>query len=203
MRQYLRQGWPTDLEDHFKPYNFRQNELSLLNDCVLWGARVVIPPPGRKLVLEELHETHLGVSKMKALARSYIWWPQMDAKIEETVKTCSDCQHPLLSLPCTLGCGRHNHGVVSISISLDHSKVTCSWCWWMHTLNAHIMQSTSSAMTIEKLHLIFSTHGLPQKIVSDNGPSFTSDEFKKFMQKNGIRHVTSAPYHLSTNGLAE
>ncbi len=37
MRQYLRQGWPTDLEDHFKPYKFRQNGLSLLNDCVLWG----------------------------------------------------------------------------------------------------------------------------------------------------------------------
>ncbi len=75
----------------------------------------------------------------------------------------------------------------------------------MHTLewmDAHIMQSISSAKTIEKLRLIFSTHGLPQKIVSDNGPSFT-DEFKKFMQNNRIRHVTSAPYHPSTNGLAE
>ena len=39
--------------------------------------------------------------------------------------------------------------------------------------------------------------------MSDNGPSFTSDEFKKFMQANGIRHITSAPYHPSTNGLAE
>ncbi len=48
---------------------------------------------------EELHETHFGVSKMKALARSYIWWPQMDAEIEETVKTCSDSQATRSSPP--------------------------------------------------------------------------------------------------------
>ena len=51
--------------------------------------------------------------------------------------------------------------------------------------------------------MIFATHGLPLKIVTDNGPSFTSDEFKRFVKGNGIKHVTSAPYHPSTNGLAE
>ena len=48
---------------------------------------------------------------------------------------------------------------------------------------------------IEKLRMIFATHGLPQKIVTDNEPSFTSDEFKRFVEGNGIKHVTSAPYH--------
>ena len=41
------------------------------------------------------------------------------------------------------------------------------------------------------------------ELLSDNGPSFTSDEFKKFMQANGIKHITSALYHPSTNGFAE
>ena len=36
-----------------------------------------------------------------------------------------------------------------------------------------------------------------------NGRSITSVEFTDFLQCNGIRHVTSAPYHPSTNGLAE
>ena len=62
---------------------------------MLWGVRVIVPPPGRSLVLDELHETLQGASKMKALGRSYIWWPGMDSAIEERVKpsnlTFSSC----------------------------------------------------------------------------------------------------------------
>lgn len=65
------------------------------------------------------------------------------------------------------------------------------------------MQSITSAKTIEKLRIIFANHGLPHKVVTDNGPSFTSAEFGEFMTKNGIVHIKSAPYHPSTNGLAE
>ena len=60
-----------------------------------------------------------------------------------------------------------------------------------------------SKVTIECLQTAFATHGLPQICVSDNGPSFTSEEFGEFMTRNDIRHVTSAPYHPSTNGAAE
>uniref|UniRef100_A0A3B1KG74 Integrase catalytic domain-containing protein n=1 Tax=Astyanax mexicanus TaxID=7994 RepID=A0A3B1KG74_ASTMX len=51
--------------------------------------------------------------------------------------------------------------------------------------------------------LTFSIQGLPEMIVSDNGACFMSAEFKEFMIKNGITHVTSAPFHASSNGLAE
>ena len=63
--------------------------------------------------------------------------------------------------------------------------------------------STSSVATITVLRNLFATHGIPGLIFSDNGTSFTSDEFKKFVRRNGIRHRTSAPYHPATNGLAE
>ena len=66
-------------------------------------------------------------------------------------------------------------------------------------LDAHIMHNITSSRTIEKLRQIFSIHGLPRKIVTDNGPKFTSDEFKRFVEANRIKHVTSVPYHPSTN----
>ncbi|XP_070397463.1 uncharacterized protein [Dermacentor albipictus] len=45
--------------------------------------------------------------------------------------------------------------------------------------------------------------GVPEMVVSDNGPQLVSEEFKAFMRRLGARHVVSAPYHPSTNGLAE
>lgn len=65
------------------------------------------------------------------------------------------------------------------------------------------MKSTTSEKTISVLRSIFSRNGLSEQIVSDNGPQYTSDEFRHFMKKNGIKHFKSAPHHPATNGLAE
>ena len=39
----------------------------------------------------ELHVNHIGMSRMKTLARSYIWWPQLNFDIEETCRKCNEC----------------------------------------------------------------------------------------------------------------
>ena len=68
-------------------------------------------------------------------------------------------------------------------------------------LEVHIVNKATSMSTINKMRFTLATHGLPEMLVTDNGTAFTSTE--AFLQKNGIRHVKSAPYHLATNGLAE
>ena len=65
------------------------------------------------------------------------------------------------------------------------------------------MTSTTSSATITALRDIFSRHGLPEILVSDNGSQFSSTEFEQFCTNNGIMHRTSAPYKPSTNGQAE
>ena len=67
----------------------------------------------------------------------------------------------------------------------------------------HVMKETTTAKTIEVLCWIFSQFGLPEQLVSDNGPQFVSDDFAKFMRRNGVKHVCCAPYHPATNGLVE
>ena len=44
-------------------------------------------------MIPELHETHPGISRTKAVARSYMWWPGMDTALEEAVKSCA-CRMP-------------------------------------------------------------------------------------------------------------
>ena len=65
------------------------------------------------------------------------------------------------------------------------------------------MSTTTTSKTVEVLQVLFAKYGLPEQLVSDNGPQFTSEDFAHFMKANGIKHICSAPYHPSSNGLVE
>ena len=53
---------------------------------------MIIPPQGQDIVLQELHEGHPGMTKMKSLARMYVWWPNLENDIERSVQLCHHCQ---------------------------------------------------------------------------------------------------------------
>ena len=65
------------------------------------------------------------------------------------------------------------------------------------------MPQTSTTRTITVLRQLFATHGIPEQIVTDNGPQFTSADFTNFVKSNGIQHSLSSPYHPASNGEAE
>ena len=209
VRKLVMTGWQETTNPEIQPYWKRREELSICDGCILWGHRVIVPPPGRKLILAELHVAHPGVSRMKMLARSVVWWPGMELDLEEQVKNCNDCQmnqktpkqaplHPWEWPACPWTRLHIDHagpflGKLFLVVVDSHSK-------WLEVVS---VPSTSSSYTIEALRRMFATHGLPQIIVSDNGTAFTSQEFKTFIKNNGIQHVTTAPYHPASNGMAE
>ncbi|KAK3748327.1 hypothetical protein QZH41_005512, partial [Actinostola sp. cb2023] len=107
----------------------------------------------------------------------------MDRDIEAVVKQCVNCQV---------------HGK-SPAVAPLHP-----WEWpgepWKRL---HMDYAGPFMATISKLRSMFATHGLPEVLVSDNASNFVSSEMEEFLSQNGVVHITSAPYHPSTNGLAE
>lgn len=84
----------------------------------------MVPPPGRDALIQQLHHGHIGITRMKALAQSYFWWPKLDADIEAVVKRCVVCQDTVirqLQHHFILGSGRANHGKGYTLIMRDHS----------------------------------------------------------------------------------
>ena len=111
--QYVRKGWPEKISDTLCPFWQRRSELTVEGDSVLWGVRVVIPVKLRYHVLKELHRGHPGVVRMKALARTYVWWPELDRDVEDRVKACMSCQavkHAHERLPFIRGHGQLPRG---------------------------------------------------------------------------------------------
>ena len=203
IRTLIQQGWSTGTDD---PQLNRKDELSVLDNCVLCGSRVVIPVVGRETLLQQLHEAHPGVSKMKSLARCYIWWPKIDSDIENLVRSCEKCQSSRgTPTKAPVHPWEWPHRPWS-RLHIDHAGPYLGHLYFIvvdaHSkcIDAHIV---SSETTIKKLTEIFSIHGIPDQIVSDNAPGFTSETFQQFMSQNGIKHTFVSPYHPSSNGLAE
>ncbi|KRX18868.1 Uncharacterized protein T07_3375, partial [Trichinella nelsoni] len=203
-------GWPKSVSDErLKPYVTRQHEISIHNGCLLWGSRVIIPLQARQKILKELHIGHPGIVRMKALARSYVWWPKMDSEIENLVRTCDLCQQSRASPPHAPVHKWESPRIPWSRIHVDlagpiYGKkfliVVDAYSKW---LEVRELKNTTSESVISCLRQIFSIHGLPDIIVSDNGTQFTSHTFQEYLNKGGIRHITSAPFHPSSNGQAE
>ena len=71
------------------------------------------------------------------------------------------------------------------------------WCE-MSTLS-----DLSSKSVIMKMKQHFAFHGIPSKLLKDNGPQFASREFKSFASEWSFEHVTSSHYFPQSNGFAE
>ena len=67
----------------------------------------------------------------------------------------------------------------------------------------HPTSSTSTRATVDLLEEDFAHFGFPHTLVTDNAPTFTSEEFQHWYKERGIPHLTRAPYHPATNGAAE
>ena len=198
--ELVQTGWEEPVNTpEIAPYAHRRDEITVHQGQILmWGNRVIVPRKLQDRVLETIHEGHLGVGKMKGLARGYVWWPNLDKDIECAARNCDGCQE-LGKNPASTPLHRWEfpaqpwqrlhvdfagpiQGKMILVCTDAHSK-------WPEVV---VMKNTSVEETVATLRSIFARMGFPEQMVTDNGPQFTSHVFKKFTSMNGVRHVTGA-----------
>jgi hypothetical protein len=210
--RYTREGWPQYTKEVYSEvgkFKTLMNSLTISNGCLLHGTRVVIPQSMRPKVLQILHLGHFGMLRMKQLARSAVFWPNIDSDIEATCRHCTSCAehqnqppkpavHPWM-LPEKPWSRLHlDHAINFLGsnwlvLTDAYSKYPC----------IHPTQSVSSKATMDLLEQDFAHFGYPHALVTDNASCFLSEEFQSWCKERGITHLTGAPYHPATNGSAE
>ena len=212
VRQIVHSGWPQhrhELDPEIRKYFDSRDEIAVLDDIVFKGDRVVIPTSMRSDMLKIIHEGHLGIVRSKQPARDVIYWPGMNAQIEDTVSNCAICQasrreqqkEPLIASEVPTGPWK----IVAADL------LNCMGSMFLVVIDYHwefieveeLKENTHSLTVQEKLARIFGTHGKPEKLLTDNGPQFASHSFWGFADEWQCAHVTTSPYHHRANGMVE
>ncbi|XP_063545753.1 uncharacterized protein K02A2.6-like [Cydia strobilella] len=174
------------------------------------GHKVVIPDTLREKVLSELHKSHLGIVKTKAEVRSRFWFKGVDEAVERMIGSCNICIQmrpaparvkPVPWTPPKEACSRVHADFLGPINGRMYLVLVDAFSKWPEVYD--MANTTTSTATIDKLYEFMSRFGIPLTLVTDNGTAFCSQEFQSFCILNGIKHVTSPPYHAASNGQAE
>lgn len=208
IKKYVLNGWPQKSDEDIKHYFIKRNCLATEEDCLFYGERILIPFSMRTQVLELLHDTHVGMVRMKAIARTYVYWPGIDIDIENWCKCCKACQSmqnrkdesELSSWPKTNRPFERVHIDFYALQGKSFIILVDTYSLWLEVCS---MKRTTAQDVNEKLRKVFSVFGLPDEMVSDNGPPYNSKEFAHFCKMNGIKLSHSPGYSSQSNGQVE
>ena len=211
LKHYISTGWPakrSQIPVSLHPYwNFR-DELTVESGILMKNSKILIPETLKQKYLKQIHQGHQGIEACRSRAREFVFWVNINSDLKEMVEKCDICQSQQNSTASvqkyvsevpphpwhTLGSDLFYFQRIDFLVVVDYFS--------KYLIVRKIPNSTSSAV-IKELGMIFSEFGNPLVFRSDNGPCYSSQEFKFFMQNWLVEHRTSSPHYPQSNGLAE
>ena len=211
LKHYISTGWPakrSQIPVSLHPYwNFR-DELMIESGILMKNSKVLIPDTLKQKYLMQIHQGHQGIEACRSRAREFVFWININNDLKELVEKCDLCQSQQNSTPTIqkyvsevpphpwhmIGSDLFYFQRIDFLVVVDYFS--------KYLIVRKIPNSTSSAV-IKELGMIFSEFGKPQVFRSDNGPCYSSQEFRFFMQNWLVEHKTSSPHYPQSNGLAE
>ena len=211
LKQTVLEGWPdtrNEVPEEIKKYWNIRDEITIAEDILFKAAKVIIPAEMRQEMLRQIHSAHFGIEKCIMRAKDVLYWPGMYSDIENCFAKCGICQkhrnknkkEPMIihELP-----DRPWSKIGADLFEWDNENYLILVDYYSGYFEIPYLRSTKSAEVIKRCKAKFSVHGIPDQLISDNGPQFSSSEFRRFAQSYNFKHITSSPKFPQSNGTAE
>ena len=212
LKVVVQNGWPdksSELPKHLQNFWSMRDYIGIEDGILTKGQQILIPETMHKDLLHQLHNhSHQGVKKTQLLARQCVYWPGIYGDIEKLVGSCDTCNafqtkqqaepmhlRDLPSGPWEM--------LASDIFECNGSKylIVCDYYSKFHVVRK--LNGETSSQVLKALAQIFSEHGLPLEVYTDNGPCYRSQEFATFAKEYNFIHTTSSPHYAQSNGFAE
>ena len=212
LKELIMTGFPNErnaMAEPMKKYWAIKDRLSVDDDLVVSGCRLLIPTSLRATMLSRLHEAHQGIARSQARARLTIYWPNIDKDIENFVSGCRHCQDHLPSNPQEPLITKPPPDRPFQQIAVDFAAyggrqfliIVDSKTDWPDVIE--MGKDTTTPKLIEALRAHICRTAVPDIMWSDGGPQFTSAKLATFLQDWGVSHKTSSPRYPQSNGKVE
>ena len=205
------QGWPDDKAEvalSVRPYFPYRDEITVQDGILLRGERIIIPNSLRSLMKRQIHSGHLGINSCLRRARESVFWPGMSSEIRQYVENCQTCishsdkqaPEPMIMKETT---GIPFDQVATDLFNLKGKDFLITVDCYSNFIEVDRLYKATSKAVITVLKKHFARYGIPRTVYSDNGPQYSSQDFRKFARKWEFTHVTSSPGYPQSNGAAE
>ena len=211
LKALIRDGWPSrkELVPHWlRQYYPYKEELSVKQGLIFKGGRILVPEAARAQMKQRSHASHIGLNGCLRRAREVIFWPGMSQEIENYISRCTICleygrkqqretmkPHEVPTRPWqNIACDLMDLSGYAYLVTVDT---------YSDFIEVDRVSSKSASEIIRLLKSQMARHGIPEKLMTDNGPPFSSSEFARFSREFEFRHVTSSPRYPQSNGKAE
>ena len=193
-----------------KRYEWMKNELTVSekNDLILKDNCIILPNTLQSVAVQ--FKEHLGIVKTKSLLRTKVYFPNIDKMVENLIKDCISCQ----------AIGKQNKPAklnimpvperICQEINIDYLGPLPNGKYILVTIDQRsrhpevvLVSSSSADQLLLSLDRILSSYGLPEVIITDNGPPFNSQAVKDYMLSHAIKHRRITPSWPQANAEAE
>ena len=190
--QIISCGWPASksaLPAILAPYWSIHDELSITEGIIYRGHQTLVPHALSSTMLQKIHASHMGAASNSRMCRDILYWPGKCDQRFKTVMcaTCSKCsehgtQHakePMQSAPVPeypwqlVSQDLFQFNCQNYLITVDH---------FSDFFEVDLLPDTLATTVVHKSKAQFARHGLPEVLLSDNGPQFISSSFSSFCQ---------------------